>query len=170
MHPLVRRTWAPRGRTPLLKHRTRHHRKISCIGGLSISPQRRHLEWYLKFHADTSIRQNEIITFLGELLSHLRGPVILIWDRLNAHRGKLVRQWLARRPRVQVEYLPPYAPELNPNEYGWINLKGGATLANACPDDIHELSALVVRAAHQRRRRPGLLRSFVRATKLPLRL
>jgi len=170
MHPLVRRTWALRGCTPLLKHRTRHHRKVSCIGGLSISPRRRHLEWYLKFHTDSSIRQAEVIAFLADLLHHLRGAVILVWDRLNAHRGKLVRQWLARRPRVQVEFLPPYAPELNPNEYGWTNLKGGPTLANACPEDIRQLSALVVRAVRERRRRPALLKSFVRATKLPFRL
>jgi transposase len=170
MHPLVRRTWARRGHTPLLRHRTRHHRKISCIGGLSVSPQRRHLHWYLKFHTDSSIRQKEVVAFVADLLRHLRGPVILIWDRLNAHRGKLVRRWLARRPRVHVEYLPPYAPELNPNEYGWANLKRGSTLANACPDQIHELRSLVVRAVRASRRHPALLRSFVRATKLPFRL
>jgi transposase len=170
MHPLVRRTWAPRGRTPLLKHRTRHHRKVSCIGGLSVSPQRRHLEWYLKFHTDSSIRQKEVIAFLADLLCHLRGQVIVIWDRLSAHRGKQVRQWLSRRPRVHVEYLPAYAPELNPNEYGWANLKGGSTLANACPNEIRELRSLVVRAVGVSRKRPELLRSFVRATKLPFRL
>src|ERR1700690_1688278 len=79
MHPLVRRTWALRGQTPLLRHRTRHHRKISCIGGLSISPKRRHLEWFLQFHDDRSIRQDEVLEFLSDLLKHLRGPVILIW-------------------------------------------------------------------------------------------
>ena len=170
MHPLVRRTWALCGRTPLLRHRTRHHRKISCIGGISISPRRRHLEWYLKFHADRSIRQTQVIAFLADLFQHLRGPVILVWDRLNAHRGKMVRQWLARRPRVRVESLPPYAPELNPNEYGWSNLKGGPTLANACPRDLPELRSMVVKAARTSRRRPELLRSFIHATRLPIRL
>lgn len=104
------------------------------------------------------------------MLKHLRGAVILIWDRLNAHRGKRVQEWLARRPRVRMELLPPYAPELNPNEYGWSCLKGGPTLANACPDDIHELRKLVTRAARKSRRRPDLLRSFVRATHLPIQL
>jgi transposase len=170
MHPLVRRSWSPIGDTPVLRHRTRHHRKVSCIGGLSVSPRRRHLEWYLKFHTDSSIRQKEVMAFLADLLRHLRGEVILIWDRLNAHRGKLVRQWLAGRPRVQVEYLPAYAPELNPNEYGWSNLKGGSTLANACPEDIRELRSLVMRAVRVPRRNPNLLRSFVRATRLPFRL
>jgi transposase len=170
MHPLVRRTWAPKGQTPLLRHRTRHHRKISCIGGLSVSPRRRHLEWSLQFHDDRSIRQAEVIAFLAELLDHLRGPVILIWDRLNAHRGKQTRQWLAQRPRVRVEFLPPYAPELNPNEYGWSNLKGGPTLANACPEDVHQLRSLVIKAARTSRKRPSLLRAFIHATGLPLRL
>jgi len=170
MHPLVRRTWALQGHTPHLRHRTRHHRRISSIGALSISPRRRRLAWYLKFYDDRSIRQREVICFLADLFKHLRGPVILVWDRLNAHRGTLVRQWLARRPRIRVEYLPPYAPELNPNEYGWSNLKGGPTLANACPDNVHQLRAMVLRAARASRRRPSLLRSFVHATGLPIRL
>lgn len=154
----------------MLRHRTRHHRKISCIGGLSVSPRRRHLEWYLQFHADTSIRQAQVIAFLADLFRHLRGPVILVWDRLNAHRGRLVRQWLAKRPRVRVEFLPPYAPELNPNEYGWSNLKGGPTLANACPQDVRQLQSLVIKATRASQKRPALLRSFVHATRLPIRL
>src|SRR5215471_4449657 len=52
--PFVRRTWAPRGRTPILKHRMRHHCRLSLIGAISISPQRRHLGWYLNFHRDRS--------------------------------------------------------------------------------------------------------------------
>jgi len=67
MHPLVRRTWAPRGQTPVLEHRARHHRKISAIGGISLSPHRRRLGWYLNFHSDDSIRQQEIIAFLRHL-------------------------------------------------------------------------------------------------------
>jgi transposase len=128
------------------------------------------VEWYLQFHDDRSIRQAEVISFLADLLQHLRGPVILIWDRLNAHRGKLVRKWLAKRPRVRVEFLPPYAPELNPNEYGWSNLKGGPTLANACPGDVRQLRSLVIKAARNSRKRAPLLRSFIHATGLPMRL
>jgi transposase len=169
MHPLLRRTWAPLGRTPLLRHRTRHHRKVSCIGGLSASPKRRRMQWYLQFHTDTSIRQAQVIGFLKHLLRHLPGPAIVIWDRLNAHRGRQVRQWLETHRRITVEYLPPYAPELNPNEYGWSHLKNN-DLANYCPEDVGQLQARVMVAATAARSRQTLLRGFFKASGLPLRL
>jgi hypothetical protein len=43
MVPLVQRTWAPRGRTPQLRHRQRHHTRVSAIGLLTVSPQRKRL-------------------------------------------------------------------------------------------------------------------------------
>ena len=169
MHPVVRRTWAPRGQTPVLRQRTRHHRKVSTIGGISISPQRRRLGWYLQFHSDQAIRQEQIVGFLRHLLAHLRGPVIVVWDRLGAHRGSLVHSYARRQRRLTLEHLPPYAPELNPNEYGWSHLKYGV-LANFAPHDLDELEHSVFLAAHQARTRQALLRSFVHATKLPIRL
>lgn len=169
MHPVVRRTWAPRGQTPVLRQRTRSHRKISAIGGISISPHRRRLGWYLHFHRDDSIRQEQVIAFLRHLLRHLRGPVIVVWDRLGAHRGAQVRAYAAAQPRLRLELLPAYAPELNPNEYGWSHLKYG-TLANFCPHDLDELEAGVFVAAVGAQSQQALLRSFVHATELPIRL
>lgn len=167
--PLVRRTWAPRGQTPILRHRTRHHRKMSAIGGLSMSPRRKHLGWYLHFYRDGSIRQEQVIAFLRHLLAHLRGPVIVVWDRLQAHRGARVRAYARRRGRLAFEQLPAYAPQLNPNEYGWSTLKYGK-LANSCPHDLDELEDRVTEAARQVQSQQALLGSFLRATKLPIRL
>ena len=124
----------------------------------------------MKFHPDRSIRQEQVIDFLKDMLKHLRGCVILVWDRLNAHRSALVKKYLAKRKRVEAEHFPPYSPELNPMEYGWSNLKGSPTLANACPDDVDELHGLVRKAAKHAIRRPELLYSFIRAAKLPIRL
>lgn len=169
MHPTVRRTWAPRGRTPVLRQRTRNYRKISAIGGVSISPARRRVGWYLQFHRDQSIRQEQIIAFLRHLLRHLRGAVIVVWDRLSAHRGAAVRDFIWRQPRLQVELLPAYAPELNPEEYGWAYLKGHA-LANYCPDQLDELHEAVLVASDTARTRQALLRSFVHASGLPIML
>ena len=170
MHPLVRRTWAPVGQTPKLFCRTRHHRKISGIGGISLSPCRRQVRLFLQVHSDRSIRQEQVIDFLRSLFKHLRGRVILVWDRLSAHRGALVKKYWAKHARVDREYFPPYAPELNPLEYAWSNLKGRSTLANACPGEVGELHGLVRKAANRVHRRPNLLRSLIRATKLPIRL
>lgn len=167
--PFVHRTWAPRGQTPILKTRTRHHRRLSVIGAVTISPRRRRLGWYLNFHIDRSIRQEQVIEFLRDLLRHIRGEVILIWDRLNAHRGKRVRSFVAGHPRLHVEFLPAYAPELNPNEYAWSYFKC-RSLANYCPDDVDELADTVKRTAAKLRTQQTLLRGFVRAAGLPIAL
>ena len=127
------------------------------------------MQWYLQFHADTSIRQEQVIGFLKHLLRHLPGENIVIWDRLNAHRGGLVRDWLVAHGRITVEYLPPYAPELNPNEYGWSHLKTN-DLANYCPADVEELQARVIVAANAARSRQALLRGFFKAAGLPMRV
>lgn len=169
LHPLVRRTWAPRGRTPILRQRTRHHRRVSAIGGLSLSPRRRRLGWYLQFHVDATIRQEQVLDFLRHLLRHLGGPLIVVWDRLAAHRSRALRQWLRRCRRVHLEYLPGYAPELNPNEYGWAYLKNHP-LANYCPMDVEQLHTRVVVVAQDIAGHQDLLRSFVHATGLPIRL
>ena len=168
LHPLVRRTWALRGQTPVVHPHVRHRRRVSAIGGGSISPGRRRLGWYLRFHVDLSVCQEQVIAFLRHLLRHLHGRVVVVWDRLGAHQGRRLRQWLRRCRRLHLEFLPPYAPELNPNEYGWAYLKTGA-LANYCPDDVDELHGAVRAAAQGVRRQQDLLRSFVRATQLPFR-
>jgi len=146
----------------------RHRQKISAIGGLSISPRRRRLGWYLQLHRDIGIRQEQIVAFLRHLLRHLRGPLVVVWDNLGVHNGRALRAWLRRCRRVHLEILPPYDPELNPNEYGWAYLKGGP-LANACPNDVADLEDRVVVAAESARTHQALLRAFVRGTKLPFR-
>jgi hypothetical protein len=76
--PSVRRTWAPRGQTPLLRHRARRDR-ISVISGLSVSRCRRHCGLYFLLSLK-NIKHPEVCAFLRDLLRHLRGPVIVIWD------------------------------------------------------------------------------------------
>ena len=169
MLPTVRRTWSPKGQTPILHHRTRSHKKVSTIGALSISPGRRRLGLYLHWHPDKNITGTEVIAFLHDLLRHLRGNVILVWDRLHAHRSRQVQNWRTIYPRLAVEWFPPYAPELNPIEYVWGNVKYHRTANHGLYelDDVHEQarSAADGIAGNQ-----PLLRSFVRAAKLPIRL
>jgi transposase len=105
--------------------------------------------------------------FLRYLLRHLSNRVVVVWDRLGAHRGRLLRDWLSRCSRVRLEYLPGYAPELNPNEYGWAYLKGNP-LANYCPADEDQLQAKVSAVAQETADQQSLLRSFIHATGLPI--
>jgi transposase len=167
--PLVRRTWAPRGQTPLFHQQGRHKRKVSIIAALSVSPRRRHVGLYFSLAADRNVDGWWVVAYLRFLLRHLRGPVVLVWDHLGAHISALVRTFVAQQSRLHVELLPSYAPELNPVEVLWSHLKLNP-LANLAPPDTTVLARVASREIHIVRRRQGLLRSFIRHSPLSLRL
>jgi transposase len=97
------------------------------------------------------------------------GPCSLVWDRGNPHKHQLVRAWLARHPRWEIVWFPPYAPDLNPVELLWSYLKYGR-LANFAPDTVDEIQRHVGRERRRLGRRPRLLRSFFRHSALPFRV
>jgi len=137
------------------------------IAALAVSPRRRRVGLYFSLAPNRNVTGPWIVAFLHALLRHLRGGVILIWDRLPVHRGRHVGQWLARHPRLHVDFLPPYAPELNPVEPFWGYLKCNP-LANLAPDDPQALARIASRHVRRLQRRHHLLRSFIRATHLSL--
>lgn len=161
--PTVQRTWAPRGQTPVLRHRYRRD-KISAISAVSVSPSRRHCGLYAHFHLG-NITHVEVAVFLRELLRHLRGHIIVLWDGGSVHGGADVKKVLARHPRLHVERFPAYAPELNPDELVWSYLK--RRLANASPDDVEELMQALSKETRRLGSLPDILRAFVVGTDLP---
>jgi putative transposase len=81
----------------------------------------------LVFHMRAgSYDEDSLIEFVGELHAHLAGQkVTLLWDGLPSHRSRKMKRYLASQRRwLVVERLPAYAPELNPVEKLWANLKG----------------------------------------------
>jgi transposase len=115
-----------------------------------------------------TIRAAEIVDFLGHLLRHLRGKLLVVWDGLPAHRGRVVKAFIAAQPgRLVIEQLPAYAPELNPVEYIWGYWKH-YELPNFCPRDFAQLSYQARRALRRMRRRPPLVRSFWRQAQMSL--
>jgi len=88
------------------------------------------------FYTD-NIEQTEVCIFLRQLLRHLRGQVIVLWDNGPIHKGPIIDDFRAQFPRLHLEHFPSYAPELNPDEGVWAYLKG--RLSNGRPDDIEEL-------------------------------
>ena len=159
----MRRTWAPRGATPLLRHRYRRD-KVSAISAVTVSPRRHRCGLYAHFHCD-NITQVEVALFLRLLLRHLAGVVIVLWDGGSIHGGPAITQLLARHPRLLVERFPAYAPELNPDELVWNYLKG--ELANGSPDTVHELLDDLTRVTRRLRRAPALLRACIVGSELP---
>jgi transposase len=104
------RSYAPRGRTPLV--RVCHKRTgLSLVSAVT---NRGELRWMI---ADGAVNAPTLIRFLGRLVRDARRKVFLILDRLKVHRARLTRDWLAEhRSGIEVHYLPPYSPELNPDE------------------------------------------------------
>jgi transposase len=164
--PLVVRTLAPRGQTPILQH-TAKREKVSIIAGVSLSPKRSRFGLYFQTLPNQSIKNGETATFLRDLLGHLRGRVIVIWDNGPNHKGPAIRELLKRYPRLTLERLPPYAPELNPVEYLWSHLKK-TKLVNLAAQDARELDDLAMENLDDVRHRPNLLKSFFAATHLPI--
>lgn len=169
MTPLIRRTWGLRGHTPPLTVRARSHEKVSGLGALVVSPRRRRVTFYLALHPKKNIKGPDVLQALRHLRRHHRGPAVLLWDRGRPHRHQAVSQDLARHPAWHVEWLPPYAPELNPMEQGWTYLKYGR-LANWAPADVATIHRTVRREARRAARRPSLLRNFFRHSQLPFRV
>jgi len=133
--PPVRKTWALRGQTPIQRHHHLHDR-LSLISGLSVSPLRKRLGLYFNVSWE-NLTQKDVCHFLRYLLKHLRGPVIAIWDNGTIHKGPDLRKLLRKYPRLRLEPLPAYAPELNPDEGVWSQAK--ASLANGRPDSRQAL-------------------------------
>lgn len=140
------RTYAPCGRTPVLTRRYAHDH-LSAISG--ITRERR-----LYFNVQERAYNGEgVVRFLEHLLRQIAGKVLVIWDGSPIHRGRAVRAFLeAQGDRIEVERLPGYAPELNPDEGIWQYLKG-VELANRCCQGLdelrHELRKAVARLRHR---------------------
>ncbi len=143
----VRRTWAPRGRTPVLRPRSCSWRWMSAIGALAHSRDGRRARVLLLFQPG-AVRASAILRFLRHLRRHVRGRVVLLWDGVQPHRAAVVREWIARNQNwLTVERLPAYAPDLNPVEGMWSWLKGTG-LANVCEDNLAPLYAAPAMRPH----------------------
>ena len=116
--PALVRTYARRGRTPVLRVRlTRDH--LSAAGALTLGGK-----LYTRVQA-RAFDSAAVIRFLGKLLRTIPGKLLVIWDGASIHRSNLVKAFAAgvAGERLRTEKLPGYAPELNPQEGVWRLLK-----------------------------------------------
>jgi len=167
LSPLVRRTLSPRGQTPKLLIRGRHRQKVSVIAALTLSPRRGRRGLYFRTLPNGSFSGDDVAKFLQQLLRHLHGKVIVIWDRWSGHRGPAVRDLLERHSRLRLVQLPAYAPQLNPVEHLWSHLKW-SQLNNYNPMNADDLNQAVGPALNQTRSDQALLLSFWKGTQLRL--
>jgi transposase len=152
------RTWAPIGRPPVL-HRLSQRREVSSSAALQ-APLDGPPRLYAR-HFRGSIHGERVIAALRYFRRQIGRPLLVIWDRLQAHRARPVQAFLAGHPDdYEVEWLPPYAPELNPEELcnGWVK----RDLQNAVPLSVAELYRVACRSFRRLGRRADLLDGFFR--------
>jgi len=162
--PMAVRTYAPRGETPLLRvPLTRDH--LSAISG--ITPQGK---LYMMVQ-NTAFDGLALVRFLGHLLRHIPGKILLIWDGLPAHHGAVVKAFLAQgaAQRLHLERLPGYAPDLNPDEGVWHYLKS-VELRNLCCHNLSELRRALRLATWRLRQKPRVLRACFDLARLDVQL
>ena len=110
-----------------------------------------------------SYDSESLISFLRDLKRHTHGgKAILIWDGLPAHKSRVMKEYLvSQRSWLTEERLPGYAPDLNPVETLWGNVKG-QELANRCSKDIDELETAVCGGMSRVRKSQSLPISFLK--------
>lgn len=148
------RTYAPLGKTPILRvFETRDH--LSVMSAITAQG------CLFTMVRDDSLTGVESVRFLKHLLAQLEGKLLVIWDGSPIHRGKEVKAYLAdgATKQIQLEPLPPYAPDLNPDEGVWNHLKR-VELRNVCCLDLGHLQHQLGLAVLRLRRRPYLIQSF----------
>ena len=165
--PSVRRTWAPKGETPVLIH-SFNWKKLSICAAIGYRWDGRRSRVFFQTRPG-SYDSDSLVAFLKDLRRELRGQkVILIWDGLPAHKSRIMTDYLkSQRHWVTVERLPGYAPDLNPVETLWGNIKG-QELANRCAQHLTELDTEVRNGMARVRQSRQLAFSFLNHAGLSL--
>ena len=142
--PSIRRTWAPKGATPVLVHAF-NWKKMSIASALAFSWDGKRSRLFFQTKPD-SYNSDSLIGFLKDLKREFRArKCILIWDGLPAHKSRETKDYLATQKKwLMVEMLPGYSPDLNPVEMLWGNVKG-KELANLCADDLGQVAGALRR-------------------------
>ena len=173
LRPPKGRTWGRRGRTPVVTVTGGHNARVSLTALTATRPGcrarliyrtltgRRHGEDQRKGFTETDYAR-----FLDAAHQQLNGPLVLVWDNLNTHTSRAMRELISTRSWLTVYQLPPYASELNPVEGIWSLLK--RSLANLTKHNIGQLTALVKSRLRRMQYRPGILDGFLARTGLDL--
>lgn len=162
----MKRTWAPRGKTPTIWTSVEHNERLNLIGGLCLTPAGRKLKLHVRSYWQT-LKGEQVVEFLEHLLAHGQGPIVLLWDRHPIHKRKVVKAFLARHPRLIVYWFPTAAPELNPMEFVWTQIS--EYTASTAPHNAAELQQYVFAGLARTRHSQTRLWACIHGSELPWR-
>jgi DDE superfamily endonuclease len=171
LRPPKGRTWGRRGHTPVVTVTGGHDMRVSLAALIAVRPGCRPRLIYRTHRGRRADKrkgftETEYARLLDAACQQLGGPVVLVWDGLNTHTSRAMRELISARSWLTVYRLPPYAPELSPVEPVWSNLK--RSLGNLTKHNIDQLAALVKTRLRRMQYRPGLLEGFLAKTGLDL--
>jgi transposase len=154
--PMVVRTYAPVGRTPILREKlTRDH--LSAMSAITLDGR-----LYMTFQ-EKAFKGEDAVRFLKHLMRQIPGKLLVIWDGSPIHRGRAVKDFLSggAASRLKLEQLPGYAPDLNPDEGVWKHLKC-VELKNLCCQSLKELKVELRKAKERLRHKRDVILGCIR--------
>ena len=99
MNPSVKKTWAPKAKTPIVPYRNRHHKKVSVLGAVALHARSGSIDLLCDFHPESYVRGEQAAAFLHRVLAEYpSGPIDLVWDNLSAHKAPIVKEVLVNIP------------------------------------------------------------------------
>ena len=173
LRPPKGRTWGRRGHTPVVTVTGGSNKRVSLAALIAIKPGCRPRLIY-RVHKSRrrgkeqrkGFTEADYARFLDAAHQQLAGPLVVVWDNLNAHVSAAMAELIATRDWLAVFQMPPYAHELNPVELVWSHLK--RSLANLAKRNLAQLTALVKTRLRRMQYRPSLLDGFLASTGLDL--
>lgn len=160
----MKRTWAPRGQTPVLYTSVDHNHRLNLIGTLCLSPGNRRIKLCLQSYWGR-LGGPEVQRFLEHLLQHVHGAVVLLWDRHPMHQRREVKAFLRQHRRLHPYEFPTSTPELNPTEGVWSQVS--EYTASTAPHTEPELQANVMGGVARTRRSAKRLWACLLGSELP---
>jgi transposase len=146
-------TWAPVGETPVVAG-TGKTRSISMVS--AVSPRG---ELHFQVH-ETGIKKEEFLEFCKALIADAGRPVYLIVDNSQVHRSKILKAYAEQsNGMLTIFFLPPYSPDLNPDEWVWKNVKHD-NLGRAAAKSEGELAQFAIAALGRLKALPGKIQGF----------
>ncbi len=158
---LTATTWAPVGKPAVLR-RVDKRRATSTVMVLTMSGR------IYRQHVEHSVTAADVVGMLCYLRRVIARPMIIVWDRLAAHRSAMVKRYLLKHPDISIELLPGYAPELNPEEYyhGYVKQR----MRNVVVETTQQMREHVDRELRRLRKRPQIIQGFFRRAGLDIAL
>ncbi len=148
-------TWARQGMTPVVKA-TGARYGLNMLSAVSATGHFRFMT--LEGHVNAQVFRE----FLQRLITGTRQKIFLIVDGHPAHKAGLVSKFVQdNADRLELFFLPPYSPELNPDELVWAHVKTRVAKATAQTKD--ELKTMVTRTLHRLQKLPDIVAGFFRA-------